>query len=104
MAKQLALQQRFGNGGAVDRHESSRYAAACKVNGAGQDLFAAAAFIKDNDRCLGRGDDPDCKFQSSLHHRVGGNDILKFEPVLHGCFELPVFSFGVRLPHGGLPF
>src|SRR6266702_3349407 len=93
VAEQLALQQRIGNGSAVDRHESSRHSAAFNMDGAGKDFFAAAAFPVNDDRCQGRGGDPSCQFQRLLHQRAVGNDILKAESIQQNRFELPVFSF-----------
>ena len=47
MAEQFALQQRLGQGGAVERYKGLAGARAIRMNGAGDQLFARSTFSTD---------------------------------------------------------
>ena len=56
VSEELGLRQRFGQGGAVDRHEGTFGAAARIVDGASDQLLAGPALAGEQDRCVLRGD------------------------------------------------
>ena len=57
-AQKLALEQRVGDGAAVDLDERAAAARAGFVDGASDDLFAGAAFAGHQDGRIGRGNQP----------------------------------------------
>ena len=59
VAEQLAFQKRLGDGGAVEADERPFAALAGKVDGAGDQLLAGAAFAADQHRRVGRRDPAD---------------------------------------------
>ena len=72
VAEQLALQQAFRHGGAVDGDEGLRGARARGVDGPGDQLLAGAAFALDEDGQVGARDPGDGRHQL-LHPRVLGD-------------------------------
>ena len=62
VAEQLALDQRFGDGRAVHRHERTRGPVAGEVDGLGEDLLAGTGFAEEDDRDV------------PVHHALGNAD------------------------------
>src|SRR5437879_12750694 len=58
MSEELGLRQRFGQCGAVDRHERPVGTSAGVVDGASDQLLPGPAFAREQDRCLLPGDQP----------------------------------------------
>ena len=75
VAEQLALQQRLGDGGAVDRQERLVGPAAVLVEGAGDQLLAGAALAEDQDVDVLRGDPAD-GLAHLLHDRAAADDAV----------------------------
>jgi hypothetical protein len=74
MTEQFRLQQRFRDGGAVDRHERAGMAWAGAVNGARQELLAGAGFTADQHADITSSDQHGLR-QQRIHTRTGGDDI-----------------------------
>jgi len=72
VAEQLALEQRLGDGGAVDRDERARGALGTGVEVLGHHLLAGAALAGDEHRGVGRGD-----LVGELHHARHGRVAIK---------------------------
>ena len=73
VAEQLALQQRLGDGGAVQRQERRLRPRPVVVDGAGDELLAGAALAGDQDRDVLRGDAAD-GLVDLTHRRAAAED------------------------------
>jgi hypothetical protein len=91
VTEQLALEQVFRDGGAVDRHEPRGPAPALRVQRARDEFLARAALAQDHHRHVGRRDLLD--HAADLEHRIVGGD-QAFERRAHEIFgELAVLFF-----------
>ena len=87
MAEQLGLQQIFGEGAAVDRHEGTGRALGVDVQRTRDQLFAGAALAADQDRGHGVGQRLDLR-DHGLHGRGLRDDGGGGEFFAHGLREL----------------
>src|SRR6185295_8052999 len=78
--EELALEERFGDGGAVHGDEGPVGAAAVGMNRLGDELFAGAAFAGDEDRRVGRRDLHDA-YQHVADGLRTADDILETVPL-----------------------
>ncbi len=85
VAEEFTLQERFGNGAAIDRHERPVFAGAALMNRQGHHLLASAAFPQDQDRRFTGGDFADGS-EDLLDLRTGTDhpfETIFREPMLH---------------------
>ena len=97
MAEQLAFEEVFRDGGAVDGHEGLLVATAVVVDGAGDDLLAGAAFPRDEHGGVGVGDLPD-----ELEHGLHGIGAADDAEVVVLLLELGREGDGLAHVAGGL--
>jgi hypothetical protein len=104
MSEEFGLRQRFGQGGAVDRHERSLGTSARIVDGTSDQFFPSPAFAGEQEGCILPGD------QSRLVQRLAKSGRACHDAVeavlsrertaqpLHSAFEPPAVLFGGRQP------
>ena len=88
VAEQLALQQRLGDGGAVDRQERPGGPAAVLVDGAGDQLLAGAALAEDQHGDVLRGDPAD-RLVDLLHRRRAADEHVRPGPARRRLVRRP---------------
>ena len=89
VAEEFAFQQVFGDGAAVDRYEGA-LAAAVVVDGARDQILAAARLAVDDDVCIGFGC-PEDEAVDLVHGLAFADEGAEAVDVLHAHLELPVF-------------
>ena len=83
MPEELALDQRFGKGAAIDHHQGATGAIAPAVEVAGQHLLAAAGLAGQTDR-RGRGGDLAQRLEGLAHGRAVGDGLFAAEASAQG--------------------
>jgi hypothetical protein len=91
MTKQVALDQRFRNRGAIDGNVRTVPARRELVNELSRDLFSGPAFTGDQNRHIGGGDTFDQAHDPAHRYRLANHDELP-----RGCFPSPP-PFSYRL-------
>jgi len=93
MSEELGLRQRFGQCGAVDRHERPVGTSAGVVDGASDQLLPGPAFAREQDRCLLPGDQG-CLVQGLANGSGAPHDAIESVPfgerspqTFHPAFE-----------------
>src|SRR5689334_16747253 len=81
MAEELALDEVFGNGGAIDLDKPGIVAQALGMNGARDQLFAGTGFTEDKDAAIGRRHQGDLLAQRFHRDALADDDALGLLPL-----------------------